>query len=221
MGTFYGGQNCRGPPSISAGKPLSHTAIDSSQNLESHRKACVPSYSSTCVSKTTDQKLFLCLCAISLRWRLRNEPPFYSAAPSALYCPILSFISFRDCNIPLALSDVFNANQLFSSTTYNVLRFWLRTRWHNVIGIHGAGGTAVVCWSGYSTLPPSLPSAYLARLIWSHLPLVYYTHCVMVEDGIWKKIWLIRDRVYEQEKSLLEMAQSSSGFTRKSTAEIF
>ena len=26
---------------------------------------------------------------------------------------------------------------------------------------------------------PSL--AYLARLIWSHLPLLYYTHCVMVE----------------------------------------
>ena len=62
----------------------------------------------------------------------------------------------------------------------------------------------------------SLPSAYLARLIWSHLPLLYYTHCVMVEDGIWKKIWLIRDRVYEQEKSLLEMAQSSFGFTRES-----
>ena len=198
------------------------TAIDSSQNLRRPQKS-VRTFAlrtRTCVSKIPVQKLFLCLCAISLRWRLRNEPPFYSAAPSALYCPILSFISFRDCNIPLALSAVFNANQvspkLFSSTTSYVLRFWLRARWHNVIGIHGAGGTAVVCWSGYSTLPPSLPSTYLARLIWSHLPLLYYTHCVMVEDGIWKKIWLIRDRVYEQEKSLLEMAQSSFGFTRKS-----
>ena len=55
-------------------------------------------------------------------------------------------------------------------------------------------GIAVVWRSRYRTL---LLSAYLARLIWSHLPLLYYTHCAMVEDGIWKKIWLIRHRVYE------------------------
>ena len=132
-----------------------------------------------------------------------TSSPFIALRQAPFIVLFCLFISFRDCNIPLALSAVFNANQvspkLFSSTTFYVLRFWLRARWHNVIGIHGAGGTAVVCWSGYSTLPPSLPSAYLARLIWSHLPLLYYTHCVMVEDGIWKKIWLIRDRVYEQE----------------------
>ena len=61
-------------------------------------------------------------------------------------------------------------------------------------------GIAVVWRYRYRTLlphPSLLLSAYLARLIWSHLPLLYYTHCVMVEDGIWKKIWLIRHRVYE------------------------
>ena len=61
---------------------------------------------------------------------------------------------------------------------------------------------ALQWFGGPDTLPLLL--AYLARLIWSHLPLLYYTHCVMVEDGIWKKIWLIRHRVYdESEMSLL------------------
>ena len=113
------------------------------------------------------------------------------------------FISFCDCNIPLpSLPLIMRINFprsyfVFSSTPS--LYIWLGTRWYNGIDIHRAG-TVVVWRSRYPS--PLLLSAYLARLIWSHLPLLYYTHCAMVEDGIWKKIWLIRYRVYEQVRPL-------------------